>query len=161
MAKATRVYLSVAELGESFKDSLRAQNRSPSTIKTYLEAIDVLHSFLESNGMPTNTGDVRSEHVETYIADLLEKWSPGTASVRYRALKVFWRWCDEEGEARPNPMVAPVWRPRRPSRPARRPRASAFLRPNALGWPSQGRGLGGTTLTGLRRAHAADLGNVG
>lgn len=105
MVKATRVYLSVAELGESFRDSLRAQNRSPSTIKTYLEAINGLHSFLDSNGMPTNTGDVRREHVETYIADLLEKWSPGTASVRFRALKVFWRWCDEEGEAKPNPMA--------------------------------------------------------
>ena len=105
MSKAIRVYLSVAELGESFKDSMRAQNRRPTTIKTYLEAIDGLHRFLESNAMPTDAGKVRRDHVEAYITHMLENLSPGTASVRYRALKVFWRWCDEEGEASPSPMA--------------------------------------------------------
>lgn len=44
-------------------------------------------------------------HVEAFIADLLERYKPATASNRYRALRVFFAWAVEEGEIRRSPMA--------------------------------------------------------
>ncbi|MBI3979567.1 MAG: hypothetical protein HY331_15400 [Chloroflexi bacterium] len=39
-------------LAESFRRSLLAENKTPSTIKTYLEAVDQFAHFLRAQGMP-------------------------------------------------------------------------------------------------------------
>jgi site-specific recombinase XerD len=47
---------------------------------------------------------IRREHVESFVADLLTRNKPATASNRYRALRVFFRWLAEEGEITESPM---------------------------------------------------------
>ncbi len=46
-----------------------ARNRSPKTIKTYMEAVRILEASLVEQGMPTTVGRMAREHVETFIAD--------------------------------------------------------------------------------------------
>ena len=70
------------ELERGFELSLRARNRSPRTIKSYLEAIRLFRAFLEQMGMPTEIDRINREHVEAFIADQLERWRPKTAQVR-------------------------------------------------------------------------------
>lgn len=48
--------------------------------------------------MPLNLADLRCEHVEHYIADQLERWTPTTAANRYRRLRAVFKWGVEEGE---------------------------------------------------------------
>jgi site-specific recombinase XerD len=48
--------------------------------------------------------DARRQDVEAFLADLLQRRSAATASLRYRALRVFYDWLEEEGEVPESPM---------------------------------------------------------
>ena len=89
----------------SFRRSLRAANKSPMTVKCYVGAVSLFESFLRDKGMPQLVANIRREHVETFIADQLEKWTPGTANNRYRALQAWFKWLREEGEIGESPMA--------------------------------------------------------
>ncbi len=89
----------------SFERSLRAGNRSPRTIRSYVESARLLGDLLHEHGMPTATGSVRREHVEAFIADQLTRRTPSTAASRYRYLQQFFRWLEEEGEVPASPMA--------------------------------------------------------
>lgn len=83
---------------------LRAKNRSPATIASYLRCGTNLADFLESKGMPTAVGTVTREHVEAFLADLLDRLSPATAAKHYRSLQQFWKWLEDDGEITRSPM---------------------------------------------------------
>lgn len=91
-------------LATSYRRSLLAENKSPRTVQTYLEAVRLLGEFLRENGMPTDPSNVTREHVEAFIADILDTYKPATASNRFRALQQFFKWLLEEGEIERNPM---------------------------------------------------------
>ncbi len=90
---------------ESYGRHLRAENLSPRTGQTYMESARQLAQFLEQQGMPQDVASLTREHVEAFIADLLERWKPATANNRYRGLQSFFRWLVEEGEIGESPMV--------------------------------------------------------
>ncbi len=93
------------ELASSFKLWLRAANRSPRTIETYMEAVGQLTEFLEAHGMPTDVANVHREHVEAYILDLQDKGrKPATVSNRFRSLTRFFKFLVDEGEITESPM---------------------------------------------------------
>ncbi len=92
-------------LGESFRRSLRAENKSPRTIETYDEALRLFGNFLRERGMPTSVPTIKREHVEAFITHLLANWKPATASNRYRALQSFFKWAVAEGELKASPMA--------------------------------------------------------
>jgi site-specific recombinase XerD len=96
----------VEELAESFRRSLKAENKAARTIETYGQALDLFASFLRARGMPAQAANVRREHVEDFITDLLARGQkPATASNRYRALQSFFRWAVEDGELGESPMA--------------------------------------------------------
>src|SRR5262245_38776728 len=82
----------------SFGRSLRAANKSPNTIKAYLEAVTQLDAFLADRGMPQRVAAIRREHVESFIEDQLARLRPASAANRYRSLQQFFRWLVDEGE---------------------------------------------------------------
>lgn len=82
-----------------------AENKAPRTIATYLAAADELGAFLADRGMPTVLANIRREHVETWVGDLLSRHKAATASVRFRAVQQFFRWAVEEGELDQSPMA--------------------------------------------------------
>lgn len=92
-------------LGDDYRRSLRAANKSPKTVKTYMEAVNGLDAYLGRQGMPRSVAAIRREHVESYILDLMERWTPATANNRFRGLQQFFRWCIEEGEITKSPMA--------------------------------------------------------
>ncbi len=89
----------------SFTRSLRAENASPRTIETYLEAATQLARFLAEHGMPQQVAHIRREHVESFITHLLDRFKPATANNRYRGLQRFFKWLREEGEISSSPMA--------------------------------------------------------
>ncbi len=92
-------------LRDSWRTSLEADNKSPATIRTYLAALDELGAFLAAEGMPRRVADLRRAHVEAWIAALLRRVKPATASLRFRAVQQFFRWATEEEETDANPMA--------------------------------------------------------
>ena len=63
-------------LGEPFHRSLLAANKSPMTVKAYLEAIRLFDRIAADNGMPREVTNLLREHVEAFIADVLAHWKP-------------------------------------------------------------------------------------
>jgi len=95
----------ISELERGFDLSLRARNRSPKTVKSYLEAVRLFRAFLARVGMPTQVDKITREHVEAFIAEQLSLWKPKTAHVRYGDLRQFFKWAAEDGEITFSPMA--------------------------------------------------------
>ena len=55
--------------------------------------------------MPLVVANLRRDHLEAFISDLLANWKPATAHNRYRALHRFFRWCGAEGKLKASPVA--------------------------------------------------------
>ena len=97
--------ISVVSLAPSFKRHLEAENRSPNTVKNYLDAVNKLHDYLVRAGHPVGVNDLRREHIEGFMIDIQTRAKAATAANRFRALRVFFKWAHEEEEVDVNPMV--------------------------------------------------------
>lgn len=97
--------LSLDALIPSWGRHLRAANLAPRTIQSYTEAARGLATFLVARDMPTGAAAIEREHVEAFITDILARWRPATAAVRYRSLQQFFRWLIDEGEIVTSPMA--------------------------------------------------------
>lgn len=95
----------LTELADEFLLHLKAENKSPATVKIYGTAVDQLARYLEDAGMPTEVANIRREHVEAFIAHLVDTKSASTAKTRFGGLQVFFAWLDEEGEIVNSPML--------------------------------------------------------
>jgi site-specific recombinase XerD len=106
---------SSVDLPASFERHLRAENKSTRTVETYLEAVLQLQGFLAARGL--DLAAATREDLEAFLAGLLARWKPATAANRYRALRVFYAWLEEEGEIAADPM-AKMKPPQVPEQPA-------------------------------------------
>lgn len=89
----------------SWVRSLRAANRSPMTIKSYLAAANGLLAHLEEAGMPTHVASIRREHVEDYLVSMGDRGlKPATVAKRFRSLQQLAKWLADEGEIAESPM---------------------------------------------------------
>ena len=90
---------------DSYRLSLRAGNKSPATIKTYLAALARFSRFLAERGMPRTLRAIRREHVEAFIVALQDAGQrPATVSIAYRSLQPFFKWALGEDEIAASPM---------------------------------------------------------
>lgn len=96
----------VVNVTRSFSLYLRAINLSPRTQETYLEAVGQFMAFLKDRGMPIEPGNIKREHVESFIVYLLEDrgLASSTANNRYRGLQSFFKWLLEDGDIQRSPM---------------------------------------------------------
>jgi site-specific recombinase XerC len=92
-------------LNASFRRTLRAEDKSERTVKSYTEAVGLLADFLAARGHPLTVNAVKRADVRDFIADQLDRWKPATALNRYRSLQAFFKWCVAEGELKTSPMV--------------------------------------------------------
>jgi len=74
---------------------------------------NMLAAYLRAQGMPTDVGSIRREHIEAYI-EWLQRVAPGrngagqksaTVSISYRTLRTFFNWCVSEEEVKASPMA--------------------------------------------------------
>jgi site-specific recombinase XerD len=115
---------SVDDLACSFERYLRAGNKSPRTIETYLEALGGFAAYLAAtSGRPLDRA--RREDVEAWIAVLLERWKPSTA--HNRGLHAFYRWLEEEDLPSPMAKMKPSAVPDQPIPILTEPRLRALF----------------------------------
>jgi site-specific recombinase XerD len=90
----------------SWELSLHAANKSPGTIRSYLDSVRAFAHYLAGHGMPVDVEGVAADHVRAFLADTTEATSPGNGHKHFRNLRVFFNWLTAEGErAAASPMV--------------------------------------------------------
>ena len=99
-----------------WRNSLRAERKSPKTIRSYTDSAHLFAVFARDHLAIASAGDIDRRHVEAFIGDQLARHKPTTAAVRYRSLQQFFRWLAEEDEIPRNPM-ANMRPPRMPEEP--------------------------------------------
>jgi site-specific recombinase XerD len=167
VAKApTSVNLTLDRASVSFERHLRAENKSPSTVETYLRAVGNLRDFVTREGMPDTVRNVTREHVETFIVDLQAKGAkPATVANRYRSLQQFFRWAVDIGEIRESPMarMKPPAIPETPPPVLREDQIKSLLKACSPTGPSDFDGYRDTAIvrllmdTGMRRGELVGL----
>lgn len=100
----------------SFGRALRAENMSPATIKTYLDALTRLDAFLVATGRPRDVARIERPDLEAFIADQLDRWKPATAANRFRGVQRFYKWLVDE-EILPDSPMRRMSVPRVPDEP--------------------------------------------
>ena len=91
----------------SFELHLRAEKKSPKTIRTYVEAAQWLAAeYLIPNEIKF-WEDVTARHVQEWTVALLDCYSDSYANNQFRALQQFFKWhaTEDPDEPRPNPMA--------------------------------------------------------
>ena len=88
----------------SWRRSLRAQNRSPRTIETYLLAVKQFDAWLQDHGYSIDPRAIERAHVEAFVGHMLDTRSAATAKQRYMSLRSFFAWMVEEQEIDRSPM---------------------------------------------------------
>jgi site-specific recombinase XerD len=83
---------------------LKSEGRAERTIATYLNALRRLDEFLADRGMPRELRAIKREHLEAWIADMLQRNQAGTVSIAFRSVRPFFKWLVDEDEIDRNPM---------------------------------------------------------
>lgn len=94
----------VRTLLPDWRRHLRAKNRTFETIKSYLRVGEAFAAWLVDTGVTTHVDKIAREHVEAYLADMIERLSPATVAKHYRSLQQFFKWLVEDGEIQRSPM---------------------------------------------------------
>ena len=82
----------------------RSRRKSPATIEVYVRAVLEFDRFAAAQGFPREADKVRRAHLEAFIEDQGTRLAPATASVRFTALGVFFKWLLEEQEIARHPF---------------------------------------------------------
>ena len=122
----------IADELTAYRVHLEAENKSPAAVNLWTGAARHLHAYLTDHGMPTTVRDIRREHLESWLTDLLASGAkPSTVNNRYRSVQPLWKWLGQEGSPTGTPKPPcwpgdPTWiQPRtRPRRAACTPRAA-------------------------------------
>ncbi len=94
----------LADLHASFNRELRAEKRSPATIRLYGQSVTFFSQWLERQGRPATLDELTRAAVRNWLAELGETLEANTVRTRYRGLYRFCRWLVDEGELAANPM---------------------------------------------------------
>jgi integrase/recombinase XerD len=93
----------VRDLLESWAVHLRAERKSPQTLRAYRIGVTMYLDYCQGNGLPEV---IDRNQVREWIAELLEGGAAaGSATVRLSAVKIFTRWLYDEGEIEADPLI--------------------------------------------------------
>jgi integrase/recombinase XerD len=95
--------LDLADLAESWLVHLRAERKSPSTLRIYRAGVQAYLAWCEENGQPAI---LDRNLLAAFTADLLDRGAePATAQARHLAVRRFGRWLHAEGELAEDPLA--------------------------------------------------------
>lgn len=103
MPRRTAPTLDLAALLPSWELALRAERKSPQTIKSYGDGVRAFIRWCESNG---HTPALDRDLMKGFVADLLDAGAePSTARSRQLGVRRFSAWLEEEGEIDTDPLL--------------------------------------------------------
>ncbi|WP_433516451.1 tyrosine-type recombinase/integrase [Nonomuraea sp. CA-143628] len=86
------------DLVPSWELSLQAADKSPGTIRSYLDSVRVLARFLSERGLPVEVEAVDAANVRAFLDASTAATSSGNARKHFRNLRVFFNWLIAEEE---------------------------------------------------------------
>ena len=92
------------DLGQSFARHLRAERRSPGTLRLYGQSVEFYARWLETQGLTATLDELTRRRITDWLADLNEINQSSTVKTRYRGLHRFCTWLIDEGELDAHPM---------------------------------------------------------
>ncbi|MEU4233261.1 tyrosine-type recombinase/integrase [Nonomuraea sp. NPDC026600] len=101
MARSRRQILPsspLLDMVSSWELSLQAADKSPGTIRSYLDSVRVLARFLSERGLPAEVEAVGAADVRAFLDASTATTSPGNAHKHFRNLRVFFNWLIAEEE---------------------------------------------------------------
>jgi site-specific recombinase XerD len=93
----------LSPLARSFVRHLRAENRSETTVTTYMAGVGQAEAFLRARGQ--GLADASRADLESFLGELLTQRAPGTVATYFKALRILYGWLEEEDEIPSNPMA--------------------------------------------------------
>ena len=93
------------DLATSFRRDLRAEGRSERTAVVYGQAIRFYSAWLVEQGRPATLDELERAAIRAWLAELADRFEPGTVRTRYKGLRRFCRWLHAEGEIAVDPMA--------------------------------------------------------
>src|SRR6266511_969407 len=93
----------LSPLARSFVRHLRAENRSETTVTTYMVGVAQAEVFLRARGK--GLVDASRADLESFLGELLTRRAPSTVATYYKALRILFGWLEEEEEIPSNPMA--------------------------------------------------------
>lgn len=95
--------LRISALLPSWEIALKAQRRSPETIRAYTGAVQHYARWCAAHGQPE---ELDRRRIQRWLADMLDAGAEGnTARTRLLGLKRFSAWCTTEGEVDADPTI--------------------------------------------------------
>ena len=95
----------VTGLLASWRRSLVAAGKSPRTLEGYLGTAEQFTRWCAENRRPTDPTEQHRADVEEFIEHLLATKACGTAALRFRNLRAWFRWLVDEQEIPASPMA--------------------------------------------------------
>ncbi|GDY33724.1 tyrosine-type recombinase/integrase [Gandjariella thermophila] len=95
-----------------FERTLRVENRSPRTVANYREALDQLAAMYEDRDLLL----LSQQNIQDFLVKVMNRTSAATAANRFRALRRFYNWAQQEELIEKSPM-ARLREPKVPERP--------------------------------------------
>lgn len=92
------------DLGSSFARYLRAERKSPATVRLYGQSVEFYSRWLEERGKPATIDHLTRREIVDWLADLNETREGSTVRTRYRGLYRFCGWLVAEDEMPTHPM---------------------------------------------------------
>ena len=92
------------DLHASFNRELRAEGRSPATLRLYGQSIQFFSRWLTDRGRPATLDELTRSAIREWLAELADTREPNTVRTRYRGLRRFCRWLIDEEELARDPM---------------------------------------------------------
>lgn len=85
---------------------LRAENKAPSTIRTYLASVQALEADLRANDLSVEINDVNKRVLEGFFARMVEgKAAASYVAKHFRQLQQYFKWLAAEQEIPQSPML--------------------------------------------------------
>ena len=89
----------------SWQLALESANKSPKTVRAYIDSVRSLGKFLAAQDMPADVEGVDAPHIRAYLLSEEQRTSAVSAAHHFRNIRVFFGWLASEGEREnPNPM---------------------------------------------------------
>ncbi|MFC9089027.1 tyrosine-type recombinase/integrase [Nocardiopsis dassonvillei] len=95
-------------LAKSWERTLRADGKSPYTIRNYRKSLRLLGEYLGENDLSDAVKKVKADDITDWLADVAEDTSASTAAHHYRNVVAFWAWVVKAERLLPpgkNPML--------------------------------------------------------
>lgn len=93
------------DLGSSFARYLRAERKSPATVRLYGQSVEFYSRWLEEHDKPATVEHLTRREIVDWLADLNETREGSTVRTRYRGLYRFCGWLVAEDEIPAHPMT--------------------------------------------------------